>query len=171
VITAALDFVSSRKWLVELIVLALVAGAVWWLCEHLIAVGVQRQKDADAKAYAQLVIDNAKKEAVLQAKADQAEAGYEAEHSALESYRASQPLHGGLCIDKGNRGVPAAAGPHAGNEATGAGLATVQPLPTGDSAAIGQSDTDIRHMLDILAGRADQVSATLREYQFRANGK
>jgi hypothetical protein len=170
-ITAAVEFITSRKWLMELILLALIVVGVWVLCEHLISVGVQRQKDADAKAYAQLVVDNVRKEAALQTKADQAKADYESEHSALESYRASQPLHGGLCHDQRRSSVPEATGTHSGDEAARTGAATVQPVLAGDPEIGGRADPDVRHLLDVLAGRADEVSSALREFQRREIGK
>lgn len=166
-ITGAVEFITSRKWLMELILLALIAGAVWWLCEHLISVGVQRQKDADAKAYAQLLIDKAKEEGRLQARADQAEATYAKEHQDLVDYRASQPLHGGLCHDPRRSSVPEAPVTHSGDEAARTGTATVQPVLAGDPEIGGRADPDVRHLLDVLAGRGDQVSAALREYQRR----
>lgn len=166
-ITTALDFISSRKWLVELIVLAIVAGAVWWLCEHLIAVGVQKQKDADAKAYAQLLIDKAKEEGRLQALADQASAKYETEHQDNLALRAAQPLHGGLCVDKGNRGVSEAGTAHPGDEGPRTASTSFLPVSAGDPTLGGRGYTDIRHLLDLLAARADSVSAALREYQSR----
>jgi hypothetical protein len=166
-ITGAVEFITSRKWLMELILLALIAGAVWWLCEHLISVGVQRQKDADDKAYAQLLIDKAKEEGRLQARADQAEAIYAKEHQDLVDYRASQPLHGGLCHDQRRSGVPEAPGAHSGDEAARTGAATVQPVLAGDPETGGRADPDVRHLLDVLAGRADEVGFVLREYQAR----
>jgi hypothetical protein len=170
VITSALAFVTSRKWLVELLVVALVAGAVWWFCEHLISVGVQRQKDADAKAYAQLVIDNAKEEGRLQALADKAEHAHDEELTQLRTYRNSQPLHGGLRINCPTS-VSSATGSHSGDDEARSAAAAIQSLPSGSVSSSGPGSADVLHLLDILAGRADTVSATLREYQLRANGK
>jgi hypothetical protein len=167
VIASIVEFIGARKWLIELILLLVVAGLIWWFCEHLIAVGVQRQKDADDKAYAQLVIDNAKEEGRLKALADTANENYQQESQELLAYRAAQPLHGGLCLDKGHRSMSAASGAHTGNEATSSGAAAVQSVLAGDPAPSGRSDPDIRHLLDLLAGRGDEVSSTLREFQAR----
>jgi hypothetical protein len=166
-IASLVEFIGARKWLIELILLLIVAGLIWWFCEHLIAVGVQRQKDADDKAYAHLVIQNAKEEGRLKALADTANENYQQEHQALDTYRAAQPLHGGLCLDKGRRTVSSASGAHTGNEATVTGTAAVQSVLAGDPASVGRSDPDIRHLLDLLAGRGDEVSSTLREFQAR----
>lgn len=54
-ISAALAFIHARKWLVELLLLAAICGAMWWACHHLIEVGVQRQKNADAVELARVV--------------------------------------------------------------------------------------------------------------------
>jgi hypothetical protein len=166
-IAALVEFIGARKWLIEAILLFAVAGLVWWFCEHLIAVGVQRQKDADDKAYAQLVIANAKEEGRLKALADTANENYQQESQQLDAYRAAQPVHGRLCVDKSGGGVPAAAGAHHGDGEASPGAATVQPVSAGDPAFGGRGYSDIRHLLDLLAGRGDQVSATLREYQTR----
>jgi hypothetical protein len=170
VITAALESITSRKWLVELIVVVLVAGAVWWFCEHLIHVGVQKQKDADAKAYAQLLIDKAKEEGRLQALADQAEHAHDEELTQLRTYRNSQPLHGSLRINC-PASLPSAAGAHNGDDEARSAAAAIQSLPARSAGSSGPGSADVLHLLDILAGRADTVSATLREYQLRANGK
>jgi hypothetical protein len=166
-IASVFDFITSRKWLMELILLAIIVLGVWWLCEHLIGVGVQRQKDADAKALAQVVIDNAKKEAVLQTRANQAEASYAKEHQDLVDYRASQPLHGGLCNDQGRRGLSEGTAPHARNDRGSPTASDLQPVPAGGAEIGGHADPDIRHLLDVFAGRADEVSSALREYQHR----
>jgi hypothetical protein len=169
-ITAALDAITSRKWLMELIVAALVALAVWWFCEHLISVGVQKQKDADAKAYAQLVIAKAKEEGRLQALADKAEHAHDEELTQLRTYRDSQPLHGSLRIHC-PASVSSAASTDRGDDEARSAAAAIQSLPAGSTGASGPGSADVLHLLDILAGRADTVSATLREYQLRANGK
>jgi hypothetical protein len=166
-ISSIVEFIGARKWLIEAILLLIVAGLIWWFCEHLIAVGVQKQKDADAKAYAQLVIDNAKEQGRLKALADTANENYQQESQQLDAYRAAQPVHGRLCVDKGGSSVSTAATTHRGDEASGARTATVQPVSAGDPAFGGRGYSDIRHLLDLLAGRGDQVSSTLREYQSR----
>src|SRR6476620_5964980 len=50
-ITAALGFITSRKWAMELILGLVVAGFIWLGCNHLIQVGVDRQKAADKAEY------------------------------------------------------------------------------------------------------------------------
>src|SRR4051812_37282915 len=50
-ITAVLAAIHARKWLVELIVLGVVVLGVYLFCQHLIGVGVERQKAADRAQY------------------------------------------------------------------------------------------------------------------------
>lgn len=87
----------------------------------------------------------------------------------LRAYRADNPLHGGLCKPaKNNRSaVSSPAATVTVNAGASTGTADVQPVPAGDTEPGGQSDTDIRGMLDALAARADQVSGQLREWQAR----
>jgi hypothetical protein len=81
----------------------------------------------------------------------------------LRAYRDAHPLHGGLCLNQGHR---TAVGKTSGQvvSATGptAGAADVLQVPTPDQGTERQSDPDTWGMLDILASRADQISAALR---------
>jgi hypothetical protein len=169
-ITGVLEFIHARKWLVELVLLLALAGGVWWFCQHLIDVGVQRQKDDDAKAYAELQRKADLETGRLQGVADAAEKARAQEHADDDQYRRDHPLHGGLCLA---RQLPATASAqtgaaHVGDEAAGTGAADLQRVSPGDPGVGGQGDPDVRHLLDVLAGRADFLSATLREFQARA---
>jgi hypothetical protein len=168
-ITAALAAIHARKWIVELVLLLAIAGGVWWFCHHLIDVGVQQQKDADAAAYAKLQRTADRETGRLQGVADAAEKARAQEASELDRYRLEHPLHGGLCQP---RKLPAAAGAEApganGRDATASASAgDLQPLSPGDPGAGGSGEPDVRHLLDVLAGRADLLSAGLREYKAR----
>lgn len=168
-ITAVLTFIHARKWLVELILLLAVVGAVTWFCHHLIEVGVQQQKDADAAQYAKLKETADKETGRLQGIADTAEKARDQESKALDDYRTANPLHGSLCLNPAQQSgrVPETGATHPSNAGTSTSTSTVQPVSAGDSGTGGQGQPDIRHMLDLLAGRADQVSGELREYQAR----
>ena len=161
--TWLLDFIHARKWLVELLVLAAIAGAVWWGCSRLIDVGVQKER---AKWQAKL--DEAKLEtARAEGRAEAADKAAEGERDALKDYVASNPLHGSLaslCRSKGSLPTPTAANP--GHVGPGAGTAAVQPLPSGDFDG-HSGEPDQLHLLDLLARRGDLLSAQVREWQAR----
>ncbi len=160
--TWLLDFIHARKWLVELILLALIAGAVWWFCAHLIGVGVQRER----AAWEQKATEANIKAAKAQGRAEAAEAAGKREHDELETYIAAHPLHGSLAsLCRPSPGVPAAAEGHPGDAAASAGSADVQSLSARDPR--GGQDPDQLGMLSALAARADLLSATVREYQAR----
>jgi hypothetical protein len=167
VITGAVAAITSRKWLVELILLAVVIAGVWWFCHHLVDVGVQRQKDADAAELVKLQRDADVESGRLRGMADAAQAAQEKEHADNLDYRRTHPLHGGLCLNKGGGDLPEAAGLISSDGTISTATADLLAVPAGDPRAGGQPEADVRHLLDVLAGRADLVSGTLREFQAR----
>jgi hypothetical protein len=164
-VTAVLEFIHARKWLVELILLLAIVGGVWWFCQHLIGVGVQRQKDTDAAELVKLQHDADIKTAQAQERADIAEKANAKEATDLDVYRRLHPEHGGLCLNQRGRDLPQAGAANSGNAGAAAGAGDVQPLLPGDSGPGGQGDPDIRGMLEALYARADLLSAQVREYQ------
>lgn len=162
-ITDALKFVTDRKWLVELILLAIIVGAAWWFCHHLIDVGVQRERAAWM-----LKVDEANlKAAQAKGRADAAEAAGKREHDELTEYIKGHPLHGSLAsLCRKPSGVPAAASPDGGDAEASAGAADVLALPAGDPRG-NLDEPDQLGMLSLLAGRADLLSSQVREYQAR----
>ena len=168
-ITGALELLHARKWLVELLVLLAIVGGVWWFCAHLIDVGVQRQKDADAAAYAKLQRDADLETGRLKGRAEAAEKARDQEISDGRRYRSEHPLHGGLCQPRQLPATTVAQGAAAelGDDQARPAAGDFQPVPAGDIRPGGRGDTDVRHLFDVLAGRADMVSADLREYKAR----
>lgn len=167
-ITSALDFIHARKWIVELLVIVAIAGAVWWFCSHLIGVGVQRQKDDDAKVLAEWQHTADLEAGRKQGLADAANKARDEEIKGLRDYRDTHPLHGGLCLKpSAAAAVPAAAGTISGYGSSITSPGDLLSLPEGGTGSGGQPEADVRHLLDVLAGRADLLSATLREYQAR----
>lgn len=164
-ITAALDFIHARKWLVELILFLVIAGGIYLFCQHLIVVGTSQErarweaklKDAEQKA----AIETAR----LTERAAIAEKARAIELTELDSYRASHPLHGRLCQPSGG-GVPGSAAPKPVDAGTSAAAAGFLAMPEGHSGTEG-GRADQQYLLDLLAARADQVSAGLREWQSR----
>jgi hypothetical protein len=162
-VTAVLEFIHARKWLVELLLLAAIVGAVWWFCHHLIDVGVQRERAAWM-----LKVDEANlKAAEAKGRADAAEAAGKKEHDELAKYVADHPLHGSLAsLCRKPSSVPAATTSNPGNARASTGPADVQPLPEGDPGGdVGEPDQ--LGMLSALAARADILSGSLREWQAR----
>lgn len=160
-ISTALEFIHARKWIVELILVAVLIAGVWWFCHHLIDVGVQRER-----ATWMLKVDAANLErARAQGRADAAEATAKKEHDELTQYRVDHPLRGSLAsLCRKPAGVPAASGAVSGDAQAGAGSADFQPLPAGNPVSV-VDEPDQLGMLDLLAGRADLLSSQLREWQ------
>lgn len=166
-ISSALEFIHARKWLVELILVAVVVAGLWWFCHHLIQVGVQRQRDDDARELVKLQHDADVESGRLQGIADAAHKAQEQEHADNLDYRRTHPLHGGLCLNQGRSHLPEAGATDASHAGTGTAAGDLLALPAGDPQLGGHGEPDIRHLLDVLNGKADDVSATLREYQSR----
>lgn len=161
--TWLLDFIHARKWLVELLVLAAIAGAVWWGCARLIDVGVQKERALWVAKLDQAKLAAARAEGRAQA-ADKAAEG---ERDALKDYVASNPLHGSLaslCRPKG--GLPGATAANPGHADPGATGSNVLPLPSGSFDG-HSGEPDQLNLLDLLAQRADLLSAQVREFQSR----
>jgi len=111
-----------------------------------------------------LIAQTAKQTADLQARANMAEQAYEKEHLLV----VNQPVPVvRVCHNANSGSVVSNAGPaKPGNEGAGPAAGSVQPMPSGDSSVAGP---DIGGMLSALAQRADEISATLREFQTRGN--
>lgn len=168
-ITAALDFIHGRKWIVEAIALAAIMGLVAWWHHATFEAGIKHQKAEDDEATASLVHAAEVQTDFYKARAERAEGAHAQETIDNDRYRAANPLHGGLCQPAyGWQGhLPDVTATHAGNAGASPGPAAIQPVPAGDTESGGRANPDIRHLLDLLAGRADEVSATLREFQAR----
>lgn len=148
---ALLGRIPLKFWLAGAAVAAI--GFLVWREHHAVQVAHQQRARAE-QAEATLVAER---------KAKVAEVAHAQENADTTQFRADNPLHGGLCI---NPNLPAYSAKRL-YESPGATAANLQPVPSGDSGAGGQRDPDIRHMLDLLGARADEVSAELREWQGR----
>lgn len=168
-ITAILAFIHARKWIVELIVAALVVAAIAWWHHSAVEQGMKRVRDEDRAAMLQAKEDADRETSRLKGIADAAETSRAQEQAELDTYRRLDPLHGGLCKPESHRDarVPEARPVDSGHAGSSASAPDLQPVPTRDPEASGRADPDVRHLLDVLAGRADEVSATLREFQAR----
>lgn len=163
----------SLTWPYKLAGAAIVLGLVWWgvhtYNEALREQGRAEIRAEDAVALAKAKTDAEAEGARLTKLAEDARNANIQELTDLRAYRVDHPIHGGLCKPaKSNRGPMSNPTPAISlNDGTSPAPADVQPLPSGDTEPGGQSDPDIRGLLDILAARGDQVSGQLREWQAR----
>ena len=131
---------------------------------HERAVGASRILQADTlaltKAQAAADIQTAK----LAKQADEASHAHDKELADLRYYRVTHPIHVRVCHDTHGSvpGLPATGSANGSNAGAGPASGDVQPVLTGDNGG-----EDIGPLLDLLANRADQVSAQLREFQKR----
>jgi hypothetical protein len=158
---ALLALIPTKDWIYCAII---VAGIVFGIHVHnkLLAEGVAEQQAADAKAAATLTAE-------LKAKATMAEQAYDKEKLDNAAYRSANPVEPvRLCLSTSHAGSVPKAGQVPGTASPGAAGQPVQPVSSGDTSnGLGGAGPDISNLLDLLAGRADQVSAELREYQTR----
>jgi len=170
-IAMLLGWTKLPQWALELIVIAAVALAVAAGMHHLIDVGIERQRAADAVATDKLKAATAAKTAELQARATTAEQAYEKEVNDNIAYNSSHPVQPvRLCLAANASGgfMPKAGATHPGDASASTPAANLQPVPAGNSGSgAGAAGPDIAHLLDLLAGKADDISAALREYQNR----
>jgi len=169
-IATLLGWTKLPQWALDLIVVALVAGGIWYWQHHLIDEGVKKQKATDAVESQKLLAEAKNETLELKAKATMAEQTHAKEIADLQKFHDDHP-NGPvrLCLAApGGKSVRPAGGANSGNEATGASTASVQPVPGGDtSSGAGTAGPDIEPMLTALGTAADKVSATLREFQAR----
>jgi hypothetical protein len=170
-IATLLGWTKLPQWVLELIVIAAVAGGIWYWQHHLIGEGVTKQRTADAIATQKLQEDTDKQTAELQARATTAEQAYDRERADHQTYIDShppQPVRLCIATPVGSALVSQASTAHSGNESTGAAPANLHDLPSGNSSGgASAAGPDISGLLGLLADRADQISAQLREFQTR----
>ena len=151
----------ARKWLVELVLFLAIAGGIYLFCQHLIGVGISQERAAWTAKLAEAQRKADIESARLSERARIAEAATRDELLHLASYRASHPLHGRLC-PQGAAGVPSTSSTDANHAGASPAARDFLSLPEGNTSGLDQ-----QHLLDVLAGRADAVSASLREWQGR----
>lgn len=151
-IGAALEFLHARKWLVELLLLAAVVIGVYLFCQHLIGVGVQRQKDADA-------VELAKQLAADKVKADKAEHVHDQELSDLRTFRDEHPFTYRVCI----KPVPKHGPTDASHDGTTPASTVGESVPAPDP----DITEDRGPLLDAFAALFETNNAALRQWQGR----
>ena len=169
-----LGWTGMPQWALELIAIGAVAagavGAFWIYHHHVYVEGIHAQQVADQRASAKLV---AKARAVTKAAQAQANAAHDAylqEVANEQVVAARHPLPAvRLCLNahRGGLRLPEAGTPHSGNAGTSTAPGRVPALPGANHPVRPRRGPDISGLLELLAARADQVSAVLREYQAR----
>ena len=158
---ALLALIPSKDLVYCAILLAVIAGFGAYTV-HERHLGAAHETAALKVSSAKLQAETDKKTADLQARANMAEQAYEKEH--LLTVNQPVPVVR-VCHNANSGSVVSNAGPvKPGNEGAGPAAGSVQPMPSGDSSVAGP---DIGGMLSALAASADQISATLREFQSR----
>ena len=164
--TALLALIPTKDWLYGgLIVVLILLG--FHVHNKLIAEGIAKQKAADDAAMAVLVANTTKQTAELQAKATMSEQAYDKEINTVDNLPAPSVR---LCVYPHASGSvvsqTGAAQPGAKSASTIAG--GIQQVPPGNNSG-GQptAGPDLGGMLSLLAQRADETSAALREFQTR----
>ena len=152
---ALLALIPSKDWFYGALIIALIAVLVYERHE-----GKVHELAALKASSEKLQAQTAAKTAELQARATMAEQAYDKEHNLLLN---QPPLSVRMCNDPHSGSVvPKAGTAKPGDAATGTSAGPIQPVPSGDSGG-----RDIGGLLSALAASADQVSATLREFQSR----
>ena len=104
--------------------------------------------------------------AELAAKASVAEINYEHEHDSLIDYVNANPVGVvRLCNNPPAASVPKGTAAKSGTASAAPSPGAVQPVPSGDSGVRPVPGPDIGQLLNVLADRADEISAKARESQ------
>jgi hypothetical protein len=162
---ALLALIPFKDWVYGGIILSLLIGfGVYTVHER--NLGAAHEVAALKASSDKLTKETAAQTAALKAQATTAEQNYVSEQLAGAAYRDAHPIQPvRLCINTSSGSVvSASSGKKPGDASTGTGTGVVQSMSIGDSSSPGP---DIGPMLQALAARADQVSATLREFQAR----
>ena len=174
IIGSLLGWTGMPQWALELIAVGAIAagavGAFWIYHHHVYVEGIRAQQVADQKASAKVVAAARAQTRAAEATAAAAHNAYTSEVIRESTLAAQQPLPAvRLCLNSNDSGagLSQAGAPTGGVAGAGATSGDLQNLPAGNSALRGRPGPDIAHLLELLAERADQVSAVDREWQAR----
>ncbi|MGC8519961.1 MAG: hypothetical protein ACP5P4_15805 [Steroidobacteraceae bacterium] len=174
IVGAVLGWTGLPQWALELIAVGVVAagavGAFWLYHHHVYVEGIHAQQAADQRASAKVIAQARAETKAAVATAQAAHDAYiqEIAHEAVTAARHPLPAVR-LCLDSypGASSVPQAGAAHPGNAHPGPTPGGVPALHASGHRVRAGRGPDISGLLDLLARRADQVSAELREYQAR----
>ena len=169
-----LGWTGLPKWATELIAVGAIAaaavGAFWIYHHHVYVEGIHAQQVADQRASAKVIAQARAETKAALATAQTAHDAYLNEVTHEQVLAARHPLPPvRLCLDayRGGFSLPEAGPAHAGNAGASTTTGGVPALPGANHPVRARRGPDISGLLELLAGRADQVSAVLREYQAR----
>jgi hypothetical protein len=164
--TALLGLLPLKDWVYSIIIVALIAFGVYEK-HHLIAEGQQHELAALKLSSDKLQKQTAKQTAELQARATMAEQAYDKEHQAILNQPSLPAVR--LCgnAHRSSSIVSATGATQQGNAAASASSGDLQSVPAGSDSVGTEQNPDISSLLSLLAQRADDYSAELREYQAR----
>ncbi len=169
-----LGWTGMPQWALELIAVGAVAagavGAFWIYHHHVYVEGIHAQQVADQRASAKLVAKARAETKAAEATAQAAHDAYLNEVAHEQVLAARHPLPAvRLCLDAyaGGPSVPEAGAAHPGNANASSAAGGVSQVPGSNHPVRARPGPDISGLLELLAARADQVSAVLREYQAR----
>jgi hypothetical protein len=143
-IARVLGWSGLPQWALELIIIGLLLGAVWYWGFHTEHTIVQTR-----------VI---KQQVEVEKRVIETDHSHDQELADLRAYRAAHPVQPVRVCQ--SAGVPIAA-----PRQSSAASADVQPMPGPDPGLRPEAGPDIGSLLGLLALRADEVSATLRRRQ------
>ena len=168
-IAALLGWTKVPQWALELIVIAFVAFGVWYWQHSRFEAGIRQQQSSDAAALEREKIKAKLETAELEQRAEEAGKAYEQEHQDNVDYRRSNPIGVvRLCITPLGIPMPNLGTAHARNASASSTAANIQPMPSRNTGGgSGIAGPDIGAMLELLAGKADEVGNTLREFKVR----
>lgn len=170
-----LGFTGMPPWALELVLVGAVGLSVWGYHLHVvhisIAKGVQQQLVADDKATQKLNTDTDKQTAQKLAVAEKAAADASQELDEIKRYVASHAQRGSVCdrptTYHRSPVVPERGPAHSGDADASPGPTPVLPLYDGTNRSNAERDSDQLELLQLFAARADEISASLREFQAR----
>lgn len=140
-----LGWTGLPQWAIELAVVVVVAGGLVFYGAHHEKVRIETKVQKQIVQVEKRVIET--------------DHTHDQELADLRAYRAANPNSVRLCVAGNNLSARPAEGQ------PGAAAGTVQPVSPGDSSSGTEQGPDIFPLLDLLAARADEVSALLRRRQ------
>jgi hypothetical protein len=159
ILTFLFSWTKLPSWGLELILVGVLTGGATYVHHRIYESGVKAEVAKVQKVAAAQT-------AAAEAKATTAEHAHDTEIANLNAYVAAhpeQPVR--LCYDPAAELPPRSTVARAASPSAAAG--NVQPVHGGDSGVRPTAGPDIGGLLNILANRADQISAALREFQAR----
>lgn len=161
------------QWAIELVVIMALCIGFAIYHHHVFATGIAAQQAADRAVSARIETQAAIATQAAQDAANRAEESYREEIARSAAAAAARPLGPvRLCIDAhvGSPGLPEAGAAHSGNAGASTPAWIVPAMPDSNPGLRPEwAGPELDGLLGAWAAKADQVSATLREFQSRGH--